>query len=64
MSVKELRFAGDCDGIIIEWIDAIDRLEFTQPNGRVWNMDRGEAHLLMLYLQEHLATDRRRGAVA
>lgn len=55
MGVKELRFSNDgLTWLIVEWIDGFQRLEFTEVDGRTWNLDRNKAHLLMLYLQEHL----------
>lgn len=55
MSVKELRFSeGGLTWLCVEWVKPFNRLEFTEGDGRTWNLDRDKAHLLMLYLQEHL----------
>lgn len=55
MSVKELRFSeGGLTWLRVEWIGGFQRLEFTEVDGRIWNLDRDKANLLLLYLQEHL----------
>lgn len=59
MASQELRFSdGDLIWMRIEWIPAFKRLEFTEADGRVWNLDRDKSHLLLLYLQEHLGASK------
>lgn len=53
MRVKELRFNND--GLTwLRWNVEGDKFKVTEGDGRSWKLDRNQAHLLYLYLKEHL----------
>lgn len=53
MSVEKLQFSnGGLNWLTIKIID--DKVTFIEVDGKEWKLDRSQAHLLMLYLQEHL----------
>lgn len=55
MSVKELVLTSDCGNtLIVVWNEESLKLKDSLLDGEGWELDRSEANLLMLYLQEHL----------
>ena len=55
MSAREIGFEND--GLVwmrIRWEPQTETLQFTEVDGRKWQLDRSQAHLLKLYLEEKL----------
>jgi len=56
MPVEQLRFTnGGLTWLDVRMVD--DKFKFTEADGRSWRLNRNEAMLLKLWLEEHLTNE-------